>query len=159
MKFINGADFLHADCGTIILVGPDSCSIFLTFKWQSTAVVLVGPLVVARRVLLCNRIYQSFRPAVGLSVFLELDHQISLNFSMMLKTLMEFCVTKWGFLEKHFQHQKLGKWAKLIENFLIEHGQKWVRPIWFLDSKVDRILRMNRWNQLIFCVLLQIHEN
>ena len=25
----------------------------------------------------------------------------------------------------------------MIENFLVGHGQKWVWPIWSLDSKID----------------------
>ena len=52
----------------------------------------------------------SFRPAVCLGVFLELDHQISLVFGMVLETLM--CVTRSYFLEKLFLSQKLVKWAK-----------------------------------------------
>ena len=47
---MNWADFLHAVMQSF-LVGPTLYSISLTFKWQSIGVVLVGPLMVARRVL------------------------------------------------------------------------------------------------------------
>ena len=30
------------------------------------------------------------------------------------------------------------------------HRQKYVCPVWSQDSKIDCILRMNRWNELIF---------
>ena len=46
---MNLADFLHADCNAIIFVRLRSHSISLTFKRQSTGVVLVGPPVVAGR--------------------------------------------------------------------------------------------------------------
>ena len=38
----------------------------------------------------------------------------------------------------------------MIKIFLVGHGQKWVWPIWSLDSKIDYILRMNRWNYWFF---------
>ena len=38
---------------------------------------------------------------------------------------------------------------KVIENFLVEHGQKGMWPIWSLDSKIYSISRTNRWNWLI----------
>ena len=40
----------------------------------------------------------------------------------------------------------------LIWNFLVELGQEWVWPILCLDSKIACISRMNRWNELIFCM-------
>ena len=45
---------------------------------------------------------------------------------------------------------------KAIENFLGEHGQKWVSPVWSWDSKIGCISEMNKWNKLIFCMLVQI---
>ena len=51
-------------------------------------------------------------PSCCLSVFLELDHQISLNFGMMLEILMQLCVTEPNFLEKIFLLQEQGKQAK-----------------------------------------------
>ena len=39
---------------------------------------------------------------------------------------------------------------KVIETFLVGHGQKRVWPIWSLDYKIYCILRKNRWNELIF---------
>ena len=38
------------------------------------------------------------------------------------------------------------------------HGQKWVWPVWSQDSKIGSIVRMNWWNELIFCILVQIQE-
>ena len=58
-----------------------SYPICLTFKCQSTEVVLVRPLALARRIL-WNRVCPSFPPAACLVVFLELDYEISLNFGM-----------------------------------------------------------------------------
>ena len=48
---------------------------------------------------------------------------------------------------------------KLIENLVVEHSKKWVWSIWSLGSKFSCISRMNRWNELIFCMLAQIHTN
>ena len=36
---------------------------------------------------------------------------------------------------------------------MVGHVQKWVWPVWSLDSKILYISRMNRWNHLIFCWL------
>ena len=44
----------------------------------------------------------SFRPAISPDVFFELDHKISLNFSMVLETLMKMCLTEPECLEKFF---------------------------------------------------------
>ena len=35
---------------------------------------------------------------------------------------------------------------KVDQKNLFGHGQKWLQPFWFLDSKIDCILRLNRWN-------------
>ena len=60
-------------------------------------------------VVLWNRVCLSCRPAVCLGVFLELDHKISLNFCMVIKTLMKLCVTELEFLEKSFFAPKIGE--------------------------------------------------
>ena len=41
----------------------------------------------------------------------KLDHQVSLNFDMVLETLIKFYVTNPEFLEKLFLPQKVSKWA------------------------------------------------
>ena len=41
---------------------------------------------------------------------------------------------------------QIHKDQKLIENVLVGHGQKWVWLICSLDSKIDCISRINRWN-------------
>ena len=64
------------------MVRPRSYSISLTFKWQSTEVVLVAPLTVGRSVL-WNRVCPCFHRAVCWIVFWELDHKVSLNFGML----------------------------------------------------------------------------
>ena len=48
-------------------------------------------------------------------------------------------------------------WCKFT--FLGGHGQKWVWPVWSRDPKIDYIPRMNRWDELIFCMLVQIQES
>ena len=35
----------------------------------------------------------------------------------------------------------------------------WVCPVWSQDSKIDRISRMNWFNELIFYMLVQIQES
>ena len=57
------------------------------FHCQSTAVLLAGHLAVAGRVL-WNRACPSFCLVVCPGVFLELDHWVSLNFGMVLETLL-----------------------------------------------------------------------
>ena len=43
----------------------------------------------------------------------------------------------------------------MIENFEGEHGQKWVWPIWWWDTKIDYTWRMSSWNKPILCILIQ----
>ena len=83
-------------------------TLYLWLKCYSTAVLLVGPLAAARRVL-WNRVCPSFYPAIFLDVFLELDDLISLNFSMVLETLIKLCVTDLDILEKLFLPPKFWK--------------------------------------------------
>ena len=66
------------------MVSPILSSIYLAVKCQSTAVVLVGPLVGSYEI-------ESVHPSILLSVgffFLELDHLVSLNFDMILENLI-----------------------------------------------------------------------
>ena len=51
--------------------------------------------------------------------------------------------------------RKIKSWSK----FLVVNGQKWVWPVWSWDSKFYCISKMNRWNKLIFWLLLQIQES
>ena len=44
--------------------------------------------------------------------------------------------------QPHFQHVDTNSQKLKIEDFLIGHGQKWVWPIWSLDSKIDVISRI-----------------
>ena len=83
-------------------------TLYLWLKCYSTAVLLVGPLAAARRVL-WNRVCPSFHPAIFLDVFLELDDLISLNFGMVLDTLIKLCVTDLDILEKLFLPPKFWK--------------------------------------------------
>ena len=46
-------------------------------------------------------------------------------------------------------HGKLRGWC----------GQKWMWPVMWWDSKIDSIWRMNKWNKLIFGMLMQIHNS
>ena len=80
--------------------------LFLTFTCQSTTVVLVSPLSVAGKIL-WNRVCLSFPPGICQGVFLELGHEISLNFAMVLETLMKLWMTAWFFGKTLLQ--KLGK--------------------------------------------------
>ena len=155
----------------------------------------VRPLAVARRILL-NRVCPSLFPAISVGVFLELDYYISLDFGMVLETLVKLSmITQYFgkkknyyllFLDKFYIWEKscswdIGKsalnqsdyrifkssifselidetasflacWYKLtkiesyLKFFLIGHGQKWVLPIWSLDSKTDCISRIRWWN-------------
>ena len=55
---------------------------------------------------------------------------------------------------------QIHKSQKLIKSFLDRHGQEeWLLPVWSWNSKIDYISKMNRWNKLIFCMLVQIEEN
>ena len=46
----------------------------------------------------------------------------------------------------------------LIKKLLGGHGQKWMWPVWSWDSKIDCISKLYRWNNLIFCMLVQMQE-
>ena len=54
--------------------------------------IFLNPLVVPGRIL-WNRVCSSFPPDICLSVFLEFDHEISLDFSSVIETLMKLCMT------------------------------------------------------------------
>ena len=47
----------------------------------------------------CNRVCQSLLLDICLGVFLELDHQISLDFARVLVTIMKLCMAKHFFLK------------------------------------------------------------
>ena len=49
---------------------------------------------------------------------------------------------------------KTNQWNNLIFGMA-----KWVWPVWSRDSKIGCISRMNRWNELIFCMVVQIQES
>ena len=51
---------------------------------------------------------------------------------------------------------QIKSWSKV---FLGQHDQKWVLPVWLQDFKIDCISKMNWWNKLIFCILVQIQES
>ena len=57
----------------------------------------------------------------------------------------------------YFLHAGTISW-KLFESFWGWHGQKWVWLVMWCDFKIDCIWRMNRWNKLIFGILMQIHR-
>ena len=42
--------------------------------------------------------------------------------------------------------------SKVDWSFLVGDGQKWVWPVWSLDSKIDHIWRMTRWKLIFFHV-------
>ena len=48
---------------------------------------------------------------------------------------------------------------KVDQNFLGGHGHKWAWPVWSWDSEISCISRITRWNELIFCMLVQIQES
>ena len=96
------------------LVRSKSYCVSLTFKCQSTIVVLFKPPGAAGRVL-WNRVCLSFYPAISLGVFL--GHCISLYFGLVLWTFMKFCMTEQEFLgEKKGNRPKIG-FFKLEEKF------------------------------------------
>ena len=53
----------------------------------------------------------SFPPDICQGVFLEFDHEISLNFAILLETLMKFFMTAW-FLGKTFFAPKISEIGK-----------------------------------------------
>ena len=56
---------------------------------------------------------KNLRPTVCLIFLLEYHHWISLNFGMVLETVMKLCLAEPEFLEKLFLLQKLGKVSKI----------------------------------------------
>ena len=70
-----------------------------------------------------------------------------------------------GFLNQAFLQSKSVKRPQVLlvdtswmKSFLMGHGQKWVWPIWSLDSKIDCISRKSWWNKLIVCMLIRGHK-
>ena len=56
-----------------------------------------------------------------MNVFLEMDYPVSLNFIVVLETLIKLCALELVFLEKLFILLKLMKWAK---NKVFEFNEK-----------------------------------
>ena len=48
---------------------------------------------------------------------------------------------------------------KVDQKLLGGHRQKWLWAVWSWDSEIDCISRMDRWNELIFSMLVQIQES
>ena len=59
------------------------------------------------------------------------------------------------FLQADTNSRKL----KADQKCLVGHGQKGVWSVLSWNSKIKLISRMTRWKKLIFCMMLQIHEN
>ena len=89
------------------LVKPILYSISLSFECRSTF-AFVRPAAVAGRIL-WNRVCPSFHSNASPCVFLKLYHLVSLNFGMVLETLIKFCLTESDFLEKLFFAPKIGE--------------------------------------------------
>ena len=140
------------------------------------------PALVGR--VLWNRICPSFHPSVCPGFFLELYHYFFLNFSMRLQTHMKLCMTEPDFPEKIFLSQKfLNMLKSFVINFywicwvmkiyiiccvpaqipylgklwFLRYGPKCFQTIRLQDFLINHISRTNRWNSLIFCMLIQIH--
>ena len=45
---------------------------------------------------------------------------------------------------------------KVDQKFFDGCGQQWLWPVWSRDSKIGCISRTNRWNELIFCMVMQM---
>ena len=142
------------------LVRPTSYFIPLTFKCQSTAVVLVIPTTVAERVL-WNRVSLSFHCAICLGVFLELDHEISVFRYGVRNPYEVVCNTQ--ILWENFLYPKIGETGQKSGFFNLKF---WMRPIWSLGSDsfswlslrlLTCISRMSRYNDLMYCMLVKIH--
>ena len=54
-----------------------------------------------------------------------------------------FLQNKWMKQPNTFHVDTSSQKLKVDRKFLVVHSQKWVRPIWSLDSKINCILRMN----------------
>ena len=54
-----------------------------------------------------------------------------------------FLQNKWMKQPNTFHVDTSSQKLKVDRKFLVVHGQKWVWPIWSLDSKINCILRMN----------------
>ena len=60
----------------------------------------------------------------------------------------------------NFQHVDTNSYKLKVDNiFWGGHGQKWAWPVWSQDSEIDCISKINRCNELIFCMLVQIQES
>ena len=48
---------------------------------------------------------------------------------------------------------------KLVEKYWSGHGQKWVWKLWSKDTKIGCISKRNKYNKLVFGVLIKIQES
>ena len=48
---------------------------------------------------------------------------------------------------------------KADQKFIEWAWSEWVWLVWSRDSKINCISKLNRWNKLIFCILVQIQES
>ena len=77
-----------------------------------------------------------------------------------------------GFFNQPYLQNKSLKWpddflhvdtnsqkSKVDQKILGGHDQKWVWLVWLQDFKIDCILRVNRSDELIFCMLVHIQES
>ena len=64
-----------------------------------------------------------------------------------------------GFFNQAYIQSKSMKYPDFFHVDTSSHNLKFDQemPVWSRDSEIDRISRMNRWNELIFCMLVQIH--
>ena len=57
----------------------------------------------------------------------------------------------------YFLHTVTISW-KLFESFRGWYGQIWVWPVMLWDFKIDCMWKIDRWSNLIFCMLMEIHK-
>ena len=93
----------------IFLLGQH-CTFYI-WVLNANLLQLYLPLAVAGNIL-WNRVWPSFPPDICLRVFLEFDHQISLDFAGVLDTLMNLCMTTWFFLKNFFCPKNWGNGPK-----------------------------------------------
>ena len=55
-----------------------------------------------------------------------------------------------------YKFTKVKSWSKIFWVGIVKNG---CDQFGLGDSKIDYISKMNRWNKLIFCMLIQIQEN
>ena len=128
---MNSADFLHADCEAIIFGQTDIVLYIFDFKMP----------------VYCS--CTSWTPSSSRKiVFLELGHQVSVNFGMVLENLIKLYVRFFG---KTFLSPKIGKWAK-----------KWPKIVFFTLKKklvINLFYNENLSYLLCFCTNFLFGKN